>query len=375
MAEKETPNPMEGLPEPPAVSVKTLAVTGILVDVYGLEELPSNLTHVSVLWLHNPRLGTKARMAPMAHRAVGEYNATRQPSSTRGLIAAAFGEQSPFLSTPISSGPGRLTDRLEPCPDQRNHGTREVHPLANQSWNKGNPHHAQDMVGIISGTVVDTSLLIDALPAYLFLESCPSSPIFDQHICLGVSLGGHSTWQALFTEPRITAGVSIIGCPDFQLLMKDRARLSKLPTYDKSTAGSGFLGSRDFPPGLVAQCARFDPKGILFGAGEVPAEGTPDEAEQARLRPILDAHVKGKKLLMCTGGADKLVPWRCSEPFTKFFTAAAEGWYKDSSLVADNRVYAGVGHECSDGMVVDAVRFVCEVVQSAGAQGPAVSRI
>lgn len=258
-------------------------------------------------------------------------------------------------------------------PDQRNHGTREIHPLANQSWNKGNQHHAQDMVGIISGTVVDTSLLIDALPAYLFLESCPSPPAFDQHVCLGVSLGGHSTWQALFTEPRITAGVSIIGCPDFQLLMKDRARLSKLPTYDRSTSGSGFLGSRDFPPGLVAQCARFDPKGILFGAGEVIE--VPGEAEQARLRPILDAHVKGKKLLMCTGGDDKLVPWRCSEPFTKFFVGAAEGWYKDSGLVADNRVYAGVGHECSSGMVVDAVRFVCEVVQSAGAEGPAVSRI
>lgn len=258
-------------------------------------------------------------------------------------------------------------------PDQRNHGTREVDPLANQSWNKGNPHHAQDMVGIISGTVVDTQLLIDALPAYLFLESCPSPPAFDQHICLGVSLGGHSTWQALFAEPRITAGVSIIGCPDFQLLMRDRARLSKLPTYDRSTGGEGFLGSRDFPPALVAQCARFDPKGILFGAGEVVE--VPDEAQQARLRTILDAHVRGKKLLMCTGGADKLVPWRCSEPFTKFFTTAAGGWYKDSGLVADNRVYPGVGHECSPDMVVDAVRFVCEVVQGQGTGGQAASRI
>lgn len=93
MAEKETPNPMEGLPDVPAVSVKTIAVTGIMVDVYGLEELPSNLTHVSVLWLHNPRLGTKARMAPMAQRAVSEYNTTKQATSERGLIAAAFGEQ------------------------------------------------------------------------------------------------------------------------------------------------------------------------------------------------------------------------------------------------------------------------------------------
>ncbi|KAK2616118.1 hypothetical protein N8I77_002827 [Diaporthe amygdali] len=348
MAEKETPNPMAGLPDPPAVSVKTLAVTGIMVDVYGLEELPSSLTHVSVLWLHNPRLGTKARMAPMAQRAVGEYNATRAATSKRGLIAAAF--------------------------DQRNHGTREVHPLANQSWNKGNPFHAQDMFGIVSGTVVDTRLLIDALPGYLFLEPSQSPPpALDQHICLGVSLGGHSTWQALFAEPRITAGVSIIGCPDFQLLMQDRARLSKLATYDRSAGGAGFLGSSDFPPGLVAQCARYDPKGILFGADGVVE--SPPEEQQARLRPILDAHVKGKRLLMCTGGDDKLVPWRCSESFTKFFTGAADGWYKDSGLVADNRVYPGRGHECSPEMVVDAVRFVCEVVQSAGAGGPAVSRI
>lgn len=260
-----------------------------------------------------------------------------------------------------------------PSSDQRNHGTREVYPLANQSWKKENPHHAQDMVGIISGTVVDTRLLIDALPAYLFLDSCPSPPVFDQHVCLGVSLGGHSTWQALFAEPRISAGVSIIGCPDFQLLMKDRARLSKLATYDKSTGGAGFLGSRDFPPSLVAQCARYDPKGILFGADEVVE--SPSEAQQARLRPILDAHVRGKKLLMCIGGDDKLVPWRCSEPFTNFFTSAAEGWYKDSGLVAHNRVYSGVGHECSPEMVVDAVRFVCEVVQGAGTGGTPVSRI
>lgn len=228
-------------------------------------------------------------------------------------------------------------------------------------------------MGIISGTVVDTRLLIDALPGYLFLESGPSPPTFDQHICLGISLGGHSTWQALFAEPRITAGVSIIGCPDLQLLLKSRACLSKLSTYDESTNGADFLGSRDFPPGLVAQCARVDPKGILFGAGEIVE--SPSEAQQARLRPILDAHVRGKKLLTCTGQLDKLVPWFCSEPFSKFFANAAQGWYKDSGLVVDNRLYKYVPHKCSQEMVVDAVRFVCDVVQSAHAGGPVASRV
>ncbi|KAK7737875.1 hypothetical protein SLS53_006252 [Cytospora paraplurivora] len=305
MADRGAPDPLAALSDPPAVSLRTIAITGILVDIYGLDDLPVNTTHVSVLWLHNPRLGSKERMAHIAQLAVGEYNKTRASGSTRGFIAAAF--------------------------DQRNHGTREVHPLSNQAWRQNNPHHAQDMFGIISGAVVDTRLLIDALPGYVLLESCPSQPAFDQHLCLGVSLGGHSTWQTLFADPRVTAGVSIIGCPDFQFLMKDRARLSKLSTYEQDTEGAGFLGSKDFPPALVAQCAQFDPKGIVFGTGEVIE--APSETQQVQLRQILDKHVKGKKFLLTTGGDDKLVPWRCSEPFTDFFTNAAEGWYKDSGLI------------------------------------------
>ncbi|KAF3761167.1 hypothetical protein M406DRAFT_268223 [Cryphonectria parasitica EP155] len=335
---------MAGLSEPPAVSVITLAITGIVVDVYGLEEVPSSLTHVSVLWLHNPRLGDRGRMAPMAKRTVGEYNKTRPAGSTRGLLAVAF--------------------------DQRNHGSREVHHLANLAWREGNTHHAQDMFGVVNGTVVDTRLLIDALPGYLFLEAAPRQPEFDQHLCLGVSLGGHSTWQTLFAEPRVTAGVSIIGCPDYQLLMTDRARLSKLSTYD----AGGFLGSKDFPPALVAQCAQYDPKGIVFGTQDVVVESPLPEEKQAQVRRVLDRHVKGKKFLLCTGGDDKLVPWRCSEPFTNFFVNAAQTWYRDSGLSVDNRIYPGRGHECSDEMVVDAVRFVCEVVNGAET-GPVGSRI
>lgn len=152
--------------------------------------------------------------------------------------------------------------------------------------------------------------------------------------------------------------------------MKDRARLSKLATYDKSTSGAAFLGSRDFPPGLVAQCAQFDPKGIVFGTSDV-VEAPATDADQQPLRAILDAHVKGKKFLMCTGGDDKLVPWRCSESFTKFFVHAAETWYKDSGLTVDNRIYKGVGHACSDDMVRDAVRFISEVVND----GPSGAKV
>lgn len=148
--------------------------------------------------------------------------------------------------------------------------------------------------------------------------------------------------------------------------MKDRARLSKLSTYDKSTKGSSFLGSKDFPPALVSQCAQYDPKGIVFGTGNV-TEAPATEAEQKPLRQILDRTVRGKRILLCTGGDDKLVPWRCSESFTKFFVYASESWYKDAGLRVDNRIYPGVGHECSDEMVMDAVKFICEAVS----EGPA----
>jgi dienelactone hydrolase len=32
---------------------------------------------------------------------------------------------------------------------------------------------------------------------------------------MGISLGGHAAWQVLFADPRVTAGVVIIGCPDY----------------------------------------------------------------------------------------------------------------------------------------------------------------
>lgn len=66
---------------------------------------------------------------------------------------------------------------------------------------------------IFHGTAMDTSLLIDHLPSYVF--NTKDSPSIDQHLVLGISLGGHSAWQVLFADPRVTAGVVIIGCPDY----------------------------------------------------------------------------------------------------------------------------------------------------------------
>ena len=146
-------------------------------------------------------------------------------------------------------------------------------------------------------------------------------------------------------------------------LMRDRARLSKLATYSRDDEGASFIGSRDFPPALVEACKKLDPKAMLFGSSAtVPPAGATSEGEQKRLRGVLDERVKGKRFLVCSGGDDKVVPYRCSQPFMDWFTDAARTWYADGEVYVEDRVYAGIGHSFSSEMVKDAIRFIIDVV-------------
>lgn len=192
--------------QPPQVSKTTIPVTGLLVDVYGLDELPTGATAVSCLWLHHGRLGNKNDMATIAALALSAWHARSSnttSSSSRGLIAVAF--------------------------DSRNHGARLAHKASNDAWRDGNKTHAQDMFGVVTAGVVDMAHLMDALEGYLFgngasspgnlqaasLGSRRQGSLIDQHLALGVSQGGHTVWQAMFAEPRLSAGIVVIGCPDY----------------------------------------------------------------------------------------------------------------------------------------------------------------
>ncbi|KAH8902610.1 hypothetical protein BR93DRAFT_981961 [Coniochaeta sp. PMI_546] len=320
---------------PPLVSCTTLPITGLLVDIYGLSELSPTAMQISCLWLHHPRSRRKEDMAYFACRAVSSYNQSGHYSSSRGLIALSF--------------------------DQRNHGSRLVDDKANKAWKEGNERHAQDMFGVIAGTVSDQERLIDAVGGYLFYDDREIKREIDRHMLLGISLGGHTVWQTMFLDPRVVAGVAVIGCPDFEYLMRNRARLSKLATYSNDDGGASFAGSKDFPLALVEACKKLDPKGIVFGTSAVPAPGTTSEAEQKQLRAILDEKVKGKKFLICSGADDKLVPYRCSQPFLDWCKDAIRTWYADGNLYVEDNVYAGVGHTFSAEMVKDAIRFVVNV--------------
>ena len=170
----------KGLPPPPKVSVTTIPMAGLLVDVYGLEELQPSAP-VSCLWLLHPRTRTRARMRDIACRAIAAYN-SRSPKPSHGLIALAF--------------------------DMPNHGTRLVSEAANHAWKDGNERHAIDMMGMVKGGRLDMSSLMDVVEGYLERD-------VKGHVCLGWSLGGHAAWQSWVCEDRLDAVVVVVGCPDF----------------------------------------------------------------------------------------------------------------------------------------------------------------
>ncbi|RPB13434.1 hypothetical protein P167DRAFT_505329, partial [Morchella conica CCBAS932] len=252
------------------VSIDTFTIAGINAHVYGLSQLPQsgkmdNAIEVSALHLLNPRLCDHMYMAGIAKTVLADFY-QKQAQGTmvgRGLICVAF--------------------------DQRNHGEREVKNLANQDWRSSNPTHAADMFSIYHGTSLDLSQLITYLPTYLFPRR-HSAHTLTQHLVAGVSLGGHAAYLSLLHEPRITAGVVVIGCPDFLTLMAHRAARSGI-------AGGVTGAAREFPEDLVDVVKGVDPAAL--------------GVEQIVRRGLL----QGKKVLTLSGGADRLVPVACAEGF------------------------------------------------------------
>ena len=63
---------------------------------------------------------------------------------------------------------------------------------------------------------MDCSYLIKLVPSFIKKDIADWA-------CVGFSLGGHTTCLALANEPKITSGVSIVGCGDYETLMINRA--------------------------------------------------------------------------------------------------------------------------------------------------------
>ncbi|KAL9105077.1 MAG: hypothetical protein Q9163_000090 [Psora crenata] len=212
------------------------------------------------------------------------------------------------------------------------------------------------------GTVVDTAHLINYIPSYIFPQE---EHVITINIVCGVSLGGHAAWQCLVNNPAITASISIVGCPDYIRLMTDRAGLSKLPTYTEPPGhGSSFLGSADFPNSLVDAVRLYDPAARVLSkmsadAGFFYREIT--DTEKRDLLPEMQRSFRDKRMLNMSGGADKLVPYACSQPFLQWIKRAitpSSGWFSDSNFHLHDIVFEGVGHAMSPKMAEEVDRFI-----------------
>lgn len=194
-----------------------------------------------------------------------------------------------------------------------------------------------------------------------------------ENLVLGVSLGGHAAWSCLLHEPRVSAGVVIIGCPDYLNLMVDRARLSKLPSWTESNPpGSKILGSEAFPASFVNIVKQYDPASLILshvntGSSSPLREGPlpdPTAEEQRELRPLLTRMLAGKRIMNLSGGIDKLVPYHRGEAFLAWFKKAisSNGWFGDGGITFEDIIDQGAGHEVTSNMVEEAVRFISETL-------------
>ena len=226
---------------------------------------------------------------------------------------------------------------------------------------------------VSEGTARDTSLLMDYLASFIFPHG---EPVISENLVLGVSLGGHAAWSCLLHEPRITAGVVIIGCPDYLNLMVDRARLSKLPSWTKSDPpGSEILGSEAFPVSFVEIVKQYDPASLMLelihdAPGPLRDSSLPDPTpeEQQALRPLLTRCLAGKRILNLSGGVDKLVPYDRGEAFLTWLKKAvsSDGWFADGAVLFEDIIDQTAGHEVTPKMLNEAVRFISETL-AAGA--------
>ena len=173
--------------------------------------------------------------------------------------------------------------------------------------------------------------------------------------------------QCALHDARISTAIIIIGCPDYINLMSDRARLSKLETWAGGTPpGSCFLGSKDFPQGLVDAVGKYDPAGLFMAQFQSRTSENytrpPSDHEKRKLILTMKNLLHGKRILNLAGGADKMVPYNITVPFISWLknAVAPRGLSGDRETVVEDIVFDGVGHEMTPGMVKEVVRFVVE---------------
>lgn len=293
----------------PNPSCSTIDVAGLPVNIYGL----NHLTPLSA--------GNVPEVCISIHMHGRTGSAKNEDELVRELWQNTIGERQGLQGT------NRVRDFLIATFDQRNHGARMTNKLGQRTWKEGNPMHAVDMYGMIHGTALDVSFLVDMLPAYLFPEGERVVSLF---AVTGKSLGGHAAWQVLAHEPRIQVGVPFIGTPDFQKLVAQRTRSSGLEN-----------GPPQVPNSLRVLMRQIDP------AMQPHSEVTP-------LNPFF-----GKKICVCSGEDDKLVRWSFSEEFVKSLVVAPPN-SEIARLSLEVFVQPETGHKVTPEMLARGGRWLAQ---------------
>ena len=232
----------------------------------------------------------------------------------------------------------------------------------------GTMRRCEGLTGPSDGTALDTSQMIRELGMHLF-------PMREhrlvRHIALGISLGGHSTWQLLLRDPKVSAGVVVVGTPDYARLMAHRAETSQRSDWVKARGKNPvprFFPSKDFPLDLMHRLVKEDPAGVLLGSArhrvDLKEYQPPTEQEKKRMVPLLKDHLHGKHILSLSGGVDTLVPYSASRPFLHWLKNAVQpgGWGEEAKIHFQDKVYDGMGHGMNTEMVQDAMHWIIEVL-------------
>ena len=125
-------------------------------------------------------------------------------------------------------------------------------------------------------------------------------------------------------DPRFKIGVPMLGCPSYRVLMRQRAAKNDLP-----------FGPPHMPDSLLALLSRIDPDSADF-------KSTSSE------NPFL-----GKKVLICHGDRDDLVPWEAGKAFVDSLEVGPHGKKK---VVIE----PGQGHATSALMVEELSKWIAE---------------
>ena len=151
--------------------------------------------------------------------------------------------------------------------------------------------------------------------------------------------------------------------------MSHRAKLSGLDTwYQSSPPGAQFIGSADFPAGLLSTVHKRDPAGMFLSKedGRCNTKGSGVHTSGKECLSYSD-YIAGKKLLVLSGACDTIVPYTCAKPFIDYTKSIIAGDQRlsDSGACLEDKVFSDTGHEMSNEMVQEALKFIYGTIPAA----------